>query len=159
MAKLNDEVKQFIVQCLACFDTPSQTAKAVKEEFGLVVSAQQCEAYDPNKRIGRDLSQKWREVFEATRRRFLDDVSEIPIANRAVRLRRLQRMVDQAENSKNIMLAAQLLEQAAKESGGQYTNKQQLEHTGRDGGPIQSETVNVDEKALAAAAERLRGKY
>ena len=38
--ELPDEVKAFVVQALACFDTPSEVAKAVKEEFGLVVSRQ-----------------------------------------------------------------------------------------------------------------------
>ncbi len=33
-------------------------------------------------------------------------------------------------------LAAQLYEQAAKESGGMYSNKHQLEHSGPGGGPI-----------------------
>ena len=33
-AKLTDEVKTFIVQGLACFDSPSVVAKAVKDEFG-----------------------------------------------------------------------------------------------------------------------------
>jgi hypothetical protein len=32
-AKLSDEVKTFIVQSLACFDSASTVAKAVKDEF------------------------------------------------------------------------------------------------------------------------------
>lgn len=35
MATLKDNVKLFIVQALACFDTPSQVVEAVKQEFGL----------------------------------------------------------------------------------------------------------------------------
>ena len=46
MAALNSEVKGFIVQALACFDTPSQVAAAVREEFGIEVTRQQCEAQD-----------------------------------------------------------------------------------------------------------------
>ncbi len=34
MATLTDDVKAFIVQALACFDTPSQVVDAVKEEGG-----------------------------------------------------------------------------------------------------------------------------
>jgi hypothetical protein len=37
-----------------------------------------------------------------------------------------------------------LLEQAAKEAGGAYTNKQKLEHTGKDGGPIRTAAGPVD---------------
>lgn len=49
MAALNGEVKAFIVQALACFDTPSQVAEQVKKEFGLEVSRQQVESHDPTK--------------------------------------------------------------------------------------------------------------
>ena len=40
MAILEYEVKAFIVQVLACFDTPSQTAQAVRLEFGIESSRQ-----------------------------------------------------------------------------------------------------------------------
>lgn len=34
MAKLSEAEKRFIVQALACYDTPTQVVGAVKEEFG-----------------------------------------------------------------------------------------------------------------------------
>lgn len=123
MAALKDEVKRFIVQALACFDTPSQVAEAVKQEFGLEVGRQRCAAYDPTKYVGRNLSAKWRAVFEDTRARFREETAEIPIANRAYRLRTLGRMAEKAESMKNMALTAQLLEQAAKEVGDVYVNR------------------------------------
>lgn len=124
MAALRDEVKAFVVQALACFDTPSQVVTAVKVEYGLDVTRQQCEAYDPTKYVGRNLHLKWRTLFEDTRARFREQTAEIPIANRAYRLRALGRMAVKAENSKNMALTAQLLEQAAKEVGDVYVNRQ-----------------------------------
>lgn len=121
MAALSDEVKFFIVKQLACFDTPSQVTESVKDEFGLDVPKQQVAAYDPTKFAGRRLSQKWREIFEATRKRFLEDASEIPIASKSFRLRSLNRIHDTA--GKNKMLAMQALEQAAKEAGGIYESR------------------------------------
>lgn len=47
MATLNDSVKQFIVQALACYDTPQQVSDTVKEEFGQEVPRQQVALYDP----------------------------------------------------------------------------------------------------------------
>ena len=47
MAALSPEVKAFIVQALACFDTPTQIASQVKQEFGLDISIQQVSSYDP----------------------------------------------------------------------------------------------------------------
>lgn len=123
MATLNNEVKAFIVQALACFDTPSQVAAAVREEFGLEVSRQKCEAHDPTKRAGRDLAKRWVVLFHDTRKRFREDTAEIPIANRAFRLRALGRMAEKAENMRNMALTAQLLEQAAKECGDVYVNR------------------------------------
>ena len=137
MAALDDDVKAFIVRALACFDTPETVAKAVKAEFGLDVTRQQCEAYDPNKAIAAKLGEKWRVLFEETRKSFLEDTSRIGIAHRAVRLKRLERMADKAENMGAIGLAASLMEQAAKEVGEAYTNKQRHELTGKGGGAIE----------------------
>lgn len=123
MAALRDEVKAFVVQALACFDTPSQVVTAVKVEYGLDVTRQQCEAYDPTKYVGRNLHLKWRTLFEDTRARFREETAEIPIANRAFRLRGLGRMAEKAENMRNLALTAQLYEQAAKEVGDVYVNR------------------------------------
>lgn len=50
MATLTDDVKAFIVQALACFDTPSQVVDAVREGFGTEVSRMQVQSYDPTKK-------------------------------------------------------------------------------------------------------------
>lgn len=126
MAALPENVKLRIVQALACFDTPSQASKAIKAEFGLDVSPQQCEAYDPNKRSGNRLSEKYRLIFAETRKTFLEDTSLIGVSHRAVRLRTLQRLVEKAESQGNISMVAQLLEQVAKETGDSYTNRQKV---------------------------------
>lgn len=145
-AKLSDGVKTFIVQSLACFDSPSVVAKAVKAEFGIDVSRQLVESHDPNKVAASGLAQKWRALFEETRKTFLEDTAGIAISHRAVRLRALQRMAEKAEGQGNMVLAANLLEQAAKEVGDSYTNRHRLEHTGKDGGPIETEARTWREK-------------
>ncbi|MDR6421289.1 hypothetical protein J2801_003577 [Paraburkholderia phenoliruptrix] len=134
MAALTDDVKAFVVQALACFDTPTQVANAVKEEFGLEITRMQVSTYDPTKFMGRNLSKKWREIFEATRKAFLEDQASIPIANQNFRLRALNNLYQNAATRGNAALAAQLLEQAAKESGGSFTNRREM--TGRDGAPL-----------------------
>ncbi|KVF49525.1 DUF2280 domain-containing protein [Burkholderia cenocepacia] len=159
MAKLQEPIKLYIVQSLACFDTISRVAKAVREEFGVEVSPQQCERYDPTKQAGSSLSKKYREIFERTREEFLKDTSRIGVAHRAVRLRVLDRAVAEAERRNNLPLMAQLLEQAAKESGDAYTNRRRLEHTGESGGPIENRTVVVDESQVAAAVAKLEDEY
>lgn len=123
MAALSNEVKAFIVQALACFDTPAQVAASVREEFGIEVTRQQCESHDPTKSSGRDLAKRWRTLFDDTRKRFREETAEIPIANRAYRLRALGRIAERAETMKNLPLAIQVLEQAAKEVGDIYVNR------------------------------------
>ena len=130
-AKLSDEVKTYIVQALACFDSPSIVSAAVKKEFGVEASRQLVESHDPNKKAASGLAPKWRSLFEETRKTFLEDTASIAISHRAVRLRALQRMADKAENSGNMVLASSLLKQAAEEVGGSYTNRREL--TGKDG--------------------------
>lgn len=130
MAALNDDVKVYIVTALACFDEPKQVAKDVKEKFGVDVYQQQLTAYDPSNAAGKRMSKKLREHFQTTREQFLADTSRIPIANAAVRLRTLQRLVKNAEERGNASMVASLLEQAAKEVGGAFTNRQKVEATG-----------------------------
>lgn len=142
MAKLNEAEQRFIVQALACYDTPTQVADAVKEEFGLEVTRQQVAAYDPTKVTSKALAKKWRDLFASTRERFRKEVAEIPIADQAYRLRQLHRMVQEAMRRKNIVLAASLLEQAAKEQGGMFTNRREV--SGPNGGPIPTMPTTIE---------------
>jgi len=156
--KLPVEVQTFIVQQLACFDTPSVVVNSVKAEFGLTITRQRVELYDPNKKAGQALSQRWRELFEATRKEFLEDTSKIAISHRAVRLRALQRMADRAEHIGNMALAAQLHEQAAKEVGDSYTNRREL--TGKGGSaliPRQVVPGMSPQEAAEAYSDLVRG--
>ncbi len=145
MAALKPDVKAFIIQSLACFDTPTLVVESVQKEFGLKITRQQVESHDPTKVSGKSLAKKWVDLFYATRERFKTEISDIPIANKAYRLRVLDRMATRTETMKNYALAAQIVEQAAKECGDAYTNRQKVEHTGKDGGPIESATLTKDE--------------
>jgi hypothetical protein len=157
MATLKDDVKLVIVQALACFDTPSQVAKFVKEEFSLDVPRQQVAMYDPTKSAGKGLSAKLTEIFNATRKAFLEEVPKVPIAQQAYRLRILQRLVERAEAKGNAPLVAQLLEQAAKELGGAMTNRREL--TGKDGKPLAVAHTTVTKEELAEAVRSVREEF
>lgn len=151
MAKLSADVKASIVQALACYETPSRVVELVKKEFGLNVTRQQVSAYDPSKAMAKSLSQKWTRLFDETRERFQRETAEIAISHKAYRLRVLDRMAANAESMKNYGMTAQLLEQAAKEMGGTYTNKVKVENTGKDGGPLQTQVTKLPpEQALQA---------
>lgn len=120
MAQLKKEIKLFIVRSLAQFNTPTETAQAVHQEYGVQITKQNCEKYDPTKRSGQSLSAELKAEFEATRKQFIETPQNIPIANLVYRLERMQRIVENA--GKNNMLVLTTLEQAAKDVGGMYTN-------------------------------------
>ncbi|MGE8565228.1 MAG: DUF2280 domain-containing protein [Achromobacter sp.] len=136
MAKLTDAQKHFIVQALACWDTPSQVAEALREEFGLDVPRGQVAQYDPTKVAGKNTAQKWRELFFATRENLKRSVGDIPIAQRAYRLRTMQRIATKAENMRNMAMVLLVLEQAAKEVGDAYVNRR-MEMAKRPNGSTQ----------------------
>lgn len=115
MAELSEDVKRFIVLALACHDKPSQVVESVKDEFDLVVSKQRVETYDPTKHAGRNLSRKWRDLFDHARSEWRDGLTEVPIANRIHRLRVIGRVAGKAERMRNLPLVLTALEQARKE--------------------------------------------
>jgi len=131
--QLSFVLKREIVQRLARFDTPGQVVKAMKADHGIDLSPQRVQFYDPTSKNGAALSEEFKALFFETREKFRKELDDIPIANKAVRLRRLDRMAALAEERGNMVLAAELGELAAKEVGGAFTNKHQHELTGKDG--------------------------
>jgi len=119
MAALKEPVKIFIVQSLACFETPQQVADAVQQRFGIEIDRRQCEGYDPTKFSGRNLSKKLTELFERTRKDFRENIEDIAIANKAFRLRELQKMYE--DSGRNKRIKQNLLKQAFQETDGRIT--------------------------------------
>ena len=66
-------------------------------------------------------------------------------------------MATKTEGMKNFSLTAQLIEQAAKEVGDAYTNKLKVESTGKDGGPIKTETTNLTADQAAEIYRKMMG--
>lgn len=126
MAQLTDEVKMYIVQLLACYDTPSMVAESVAGEFNITIDRSHVQKFDPTKVAGRAVARKYKDVFETTRKAFLEESIQVPIASKIFRLRSLQRIHDNYITKKNYVQAAAVIEQAAKEVGGYYTNRIKL---------------------------------
>lgn len=133
--KLTEPQKSFLIQSLACFETPTEAARAFKAEYGIEISPQRAEVYDPTKRAGVRLSKQWRELFASTRKAFLDHIETyVPEANKAVRVRLLAHAAQAFERKGNYVAMADMLERIAKEMGNVHTNRREL--SGRDGRPI-----------------------
>jgi hypothetical protein len=141
MAVLTEDAKITLVQALACYDTPTQAVEAVAQAHGVKIERMQAGKYDPTKPGGRNLSQKLKDIFFETRRAFLEDVSTIPISQQAYRLRVLQKNLERADNRGNAAMVTSILEQAAKELGGAFTNRREL--SGPGGEPLPSTPTTI----------------
>ena len=154
MVALKEPVKIFIVQSLACFETPQQVADAVQQRFGIEIDRRQCEGYDPTKFSGRNLSKKLTELFERNRKDFRENIEDIAIANKAFRLRELQKMYE--DSGRNKRVKQNLLKQAFQETDGRVT-KQEI--TGKDGKPIETINQNVPTDSYLKAREQVLDEY
>lgn len=155
MAKLRREVQLYIVRSLAQFNTPTETAQAVQQEFGIEMTRQKCEAYDPTKRTGQNLSAELKGEFEITRQNFIDNPQHVPLANLTYRLQRMQRVIDGA--GKNNILILSTLEQAAKDVGGVFTNRKEI--TGKNGETLGVVAAPVPLGAYLDAREKVVDEY
>ena len=153
---LTDVHRAFIIQQVACFMGPTETAAAVNEEFGLNVSRQAIERYDPSKLAGRQMAQRWKELFKITREAFIDHVeNRVPHAHKSLRIKKLARASDVFERNGNYIAMARMLEQIAKEVGNVHTNRH--EFTGKDGGAIKVQAVeDMTDEQIDAELRRLR---
>ena len=150
--RLSREHKTFVVSHLACYDTPSEVRTAFLERFGKEISLSQLAYYDPsNAQSGRELAQEWKDLFAEVRADFISDTGGIAIAQKAYRLRRLDRIAREAHQMRNYRLEMEVLEQAAKEVGDTFTNRREL--TGKNGTPLQS--AGFTSADIAAARELL----
>ncbi|OTG87223.1 DUF2280 domain-containing protein [Acinetobacter sp. ANC 3832] len=154
MAALNEPVKMFIVQSLACFETPQQVVEAVKQDYRLEITRQQVALYDPTKVAGRNLSKKLKDLFERSRKDFRKNIEDIAIANKAFRLNELQKMYE--DSGRNKRAKQNILKQAFQETDGRVTRQ---EVTGKDGGPLESIQTTVSKEAYLKARERILDEY
>lgn len=125
MADLTDAQKIEIVSMLAAF----RDVTTILEHFRLVhdldLTHKQVGSYDPT-RSYYEAGDNYRDLFDAKRKAYIEDVATIPIANQGFRLNLLHEQAMQAIKDKKPALAAQLLEQAAKEVGGVLTNQREV---------------------------------
>lgn len=129
--QLTGEVKAYIVSRLAAYAMAREIKAELKEEFGIDVRENTIRRYDcavGNARRAR--SPELVELFDKTRAETLEKLSDVAIARQDVRLLRLEKHWQDAATAGNIPLAIEILKQAAQETGGAFTNRQQVAHVG-----------------------------
>lgn len=131
-------IQAFIVQHLACFMRVRAVQESVKATFGIEVHEATVRHYDPTQRAGWSLSQELRELFKKTRQQWLEGTQDIGLFHQRVRGERLEYWYERYEEMGNGVMALRVLEQAAKEEGRVFTNRQEI--TGAGGAPVAIES-------------------
>lgn len=126
MAILSEHDKHTVVILLARFESPAAVAVQMRELYGVNTDRFQVRTYDPT--CNRyEAGQRWQSVFWGERDRYLNELSEVPIAHKAYRLAMLQRILDRAMHDGNFRLAKATLRQAAEEVGDSLTNERKVQ--------------------------------
>jgi hypothetical protein len=145
MASLTGPQKLFVVQQLACFHSLSDVCEQLLEEFGITAETNQIARYKVGcaaaESLGRDLT----DAFNMMRKNFLSAEQTIAIMHRNYRARELQWMYERTRKT-TPLVAAKMLEQAAKEAGGFFT---------RPGDSDAPETTNTISEGMHSQAKKI----
>ena len=158
MTKLNDAQKAFVVERLASHYQTTGIAREVRQRYGITVSAQAIEFYDPT-RYSSECPKRWADLFHATRDGFNKGKADIPAANRLVRVRWRGDMALAAMEQGQYKLANDILDSIAKECGDAFSNRQKHEHSGPNG-----EALRIDDarervfRRLDELRQRIEGR-
>ena len=123
--KLTEEQKAFIVKAYARFEGTGEVCQSFREKYDVELPTTRALQYNPIS-VSFMGSKKWRELFDRAREHFINNVQDIGITNKTVRLQRLEKLCVSAISRKNTKLACEILEQAAKEMGEVFTNKREI---------------------------------
>jgi hypothetical protein len=127
VAALKTEHKQFIIKELARFRPHAEIKRLLHDYFEVGVTLQQVYNFDPTKAANANrIAKPLRDLFTEARKAFIEQPSGHEASYLGYRIGRLQRMSEHAEAKGNYPLAADLLEQIAKDAGGALTNKREV---------------------------------
>jgi len=155
MTKLNDAQKAFVVERLASHYQTTGIAREVRQRYGITISAQAIEFYDPTRYSG-ECPKRWADLFHATRNSFNNGKADIPAANRLVRVRWRGDMALAAMEQGQYKRANDILDSIAKECGDAFSNRQKHEHSGPNGEALRIERVFRRLDTLRQRAARRR---
>jgi hypothetical protein len=131
--KLTDEQKLYVVRRLAAYDKTAAVARGLKEVFGVTISPQAVEHYDPGRPAGADIAPHWREIFRESRKAYIASVADIGTMDKPVRMQLRERMALGAFEEGNYKLANDILDSIAKEAGDAFAARNRHEHFGFGG--------------------------
>jgi hypothetical protein len=155
--KLTNAQRTYVVRRLAAYDKPAAIAHSLKEVFGVTISTQAIEHYDPERPAGQDLAPQWHEVFRAARKAYIAETADISHMDKLARLRLRERMAIAAWEEGNYKLANEILNDIAKEAGGAFDGRNRHEQSGNiQPSAIVTITGPAEAQPAPEAAHRVR---
>jgi hypothetical protein len=114
-ALLSGEQRRFIIRALAKWNSPSEVARMVLDEFGITITRQLAQTYDPTRAAGVKLAPELKKYFREQREYFVKHLEEQPFAHRSIRLDELKKIYDEARDAGDRKSAIKALDSAGKE--------------------------------------------
>lgn len=114
-AVLTGAQRRWVVRALARWNSPQEVARMVLKEFGVTITRQSVQQYDPTTDSGKGLAPALKKLFFSTREDFVQNIEQLPLSHRAVRLDRLEREYQAAVDAQNPKLVVRILDTAGKE--------------------------------------------
>jgi hypothetical protein len=136
-SKLTEDAQIYVVTALAVWRPLEEILKTLRDDFGVTDYTQQAISY--YRPTSAKCPERWKLLHAKARAEFTSRAAEIGIANPAYRLAERHRLYELTVSrpAPNVSLAIEQLNDAARESGGQFTNRQRVEESGPNGGPIE----------------------
>jgi hypothetical protein len=153
--KLTEEQQIYLVQRVAGFDSPRAIIKSMQEEFGITITHSTVQYYNPGTHKGQLSADRWKTLFDETRKAIIEGRVEVGVANKMVRLRRLETMSQDAMDGGNFSAATKVLAQAAREMGERYAERQNHDQIGPLGSEFSGLTMAELDQRIAASAAKL----
>jgi hypothetical protein len=141
--RLTDRQRIYVVRRLAAYDKPKAIAESLARDFGVTVTLKAIESYNPCLSTGRHLGQRWRVLFAQAREAYLKSTAEIGVTQKAVRIRRRDRLAERAEEAGQFKAASDILDAIARDVG-DIPDKRQKHDRFRERGASAAATIIIN---------------
>jgi hypothetical protein len=88
-SKLTDAQREYVVERLAAYESATAVARSLQQDFGINISHQAIARYDPTR--SNKCPERWKQLFLATRNRFVEGKAARGAANAILRTRKRER--------------------------------------------------------------------
>ena len=114
--KLGNEQLHFVLRQIACFQPTTDIQRSLREEYGIKLSPVQIGLYKNSK--------NWKPYIEKLRTVWLQAIVEEPLANKRVRIQRIEKQYDKADRKDNVRDSLLAIERAREEVEPKNSNYQ-----------------------------------